>query len=62
MKIAQAIINPCRTLATITRIVVAKEVNKANILSIAVIASPTKGWDRFMVFGKENLTQLPNLT
>jgi len=54
MKIAQAIINPCRTLATITRTVVAREVNKANILRIVVIASPTKGKDRFIVFGKEN--------
>jgi hypothetical protein len=54
MKIAQAIINPCRTLATMTRTVVAKEVNKANILRIAVITSPTKLWDRLMVFGKDN--------
>jgi hypothetical protein len=54
LKIAQAIINPCRTLATITRTVVAREVNKANILRIAVIASPTKGRDRLRVFGKEN--------
>ena len=36
LKIVQAIINPWRTLATITSTVVAKEVNKANILSIPV--------------------------
>ena len=42
MKIAPAIINPCRTLATMTMMVVAREVNKANILSIAVIALSTK--------------------
>jgi hypothetical protein len=46
MKIAQAIINPCRTLATMTRTVVAREVNKANILRIPVIALPTKKRDR----------------
>jgi hypothetical protein len=37
LKIAQAIINPCRTLETMTMMVVAKEVNKANSLRIAVI-------------------------
>jgi hypothetical protein len=37
-----------------TSTVVAKEVNKANILRIAVIASPTKERDRLMVFGQEN--------
>jgi hypothetical protein len=45
-----------------TRTVVAREVNKANILRIAVIASPTKGRGRLMVFGKENYTQSCNLT
>lgn len=36
-KIAQATINPCRTLATMTRMVVVREVRRANILRIAVI-------------------------
>jgi hypothetical protein len=37
LKIAQAIINPCRTLAMMTRMVVAKEANRDNTLRIAVI-------------------------
>jgi hypothetical protein len=42
LKIVQTIINPCRTLAMITKMVVAREVKRARILRITVIASPAQ--------------------